>query len=99
MTEFSEEQLTKALEECQVAGNLREGLLRYLLQGIKPGLFLRAVLANDLFIAMGLATEREWDYIYNVLQFLYWNAPGGSWGSKEKVSEFLQTFQQESQNG
>ena len=82
------------LKECNVAVNLRDGLLLYLRYGILSGSFLTACLENNLYEALGHASTQHWDYVYNVVFFLYNHAPSDSWGSKEKVKQFINSFQE-----
>lgn len=79
----------KKMEECNVADNLRDGLELYLLRKILPGGFLIACLENNLSEAMGRASTQTWEYVHNVVMFLYNYAPSDSWGSPEKVKKFL----------
>lgn len=80
--------LKDQMEKCNVAYNLRSGLIRYFVNGIIPGDFLKACLENNLKEALGVASTQHWDYIFNVVSFLYYHAPVNSWGSKEKVQEW-----------
>jgi hypothetical protein len=80
------------MEKCNVADNLRGGLVLYLERGILPGDFLTACLENNLSEAMGKASTRSWDYIYNVINFLYNYAPIACWGSQEKVDKWIEKF-------
>lgn len=81
------------LEKCNVADNLQSGLELYLTRGIIPGDFLYACLTNNLMEAFGRASTRHWDYIYNVMMFLYNYAPTNSWGSVDKVKTYSQEKQ------
>lgn len=55
----------------------------------EPGSFLYAVLTNDLKAACALADDtnrhRLWDFVY----LFYNEAPYYSWGSHERVAEYL----------
>lgn len=65
------------------------GIRRYIEDGIPPGHFLLAVLANDLSEACARADEankyRIWDFVY----FLYNYAPSECWGAPEKVAAWM----------
>lgn len=66
----------------------REGLERYL-HGMPPGHFLRAVLENDLFEAVGRADEGSAGAIPAICRYIYNNMPANCWGSKVAVDAWL----------
>jgi hypothetical protein len=75
--------------------NLQDGMRRYIEDGIKPGHFLTACLANDFLGALGAASTQTWDYVFQVGMFLYQEVPGrgGSncpWGSYEAVTKYCE---------
>ncbi len=84
--------LRKSLIECNVAENLQNDLIHYFTRGRLPGSFLTACLENDLKRALGSASTKMWDYVHNVVCFLYWHVPQSSWGSPEKVKAFIDSF-------
>lgn len=65
---------------------------RYIEDGILPGGFLQAVLADKLYLAVGRADQTNvrllLEYYYWMLEFL----PGNSYGSPEKMKAWLLTF-------
>lgn len=70
----------------------REGMKLYVEEHVEPGGGLRACLRNDLREAVG----RVWDRMPETAQdlcllvsWLYNEAPGTCWGSKEKVDAWL----------
>jgi hypothetical protein len=73
----------------RIPESCREGLLRYLRYGIPPGLFLRAVLENNLLQAYyrGDAPNRAAlaAYMFVLVTF----APIETWGSPRAVSEWI----------
>lgn len=92
MAHISEEvlkELKNGIEYCQVADNLQDGLMMYFEHHILPGRFITACLENNLMNAMGFASEKTWDYIFNVMNFLYTFAPPFCWGTKEIVREWV----------
>ena len=66
-----------------------ESLLRYWHQRIPTGGFLEAVLCNDLRDACGRADDTNIRHLPGIVQFCYWQLPGGSWGSPERVNAWL----------
>ena len=69
--------------------HMRESIIRYLLQGIPFGSFLSAVFADSLVEAAGAADGTNINILPAYAKFLYNYAPRGSWGSREKVSAWI----------
>lgn len=76
---------------------LREGLFRYVSNGVKPGDFLTAVLENNLKMAYWLADPNSRTAIPHIIQYLHWEAPSECHGSPEKVKAWLNKFKKEEQ--
>jgi hypothetical protein len=76
-------------EYASIPENMQNALKRYVLDGIKPGNFLTAVLHNDLFDAVGRADSVNLPLLPVYVRWLYNVAPGGCWGSKENVAAWL----------
>lgn len=72
-------------------------LERYLNHGIMPGSFMTAVLENDLTMACGRADTDNKRNLHNIVGYIYNHLPSNSWGSKEKVQDFLKQFKGEDQ--
>lgn len=71
--------------------NLHAGLSRYLLDGIRPGGYLTAVITNNLRQSVHLAAEPVTpEHTAAIIRFLEMNAPGPSWGSVEKMEKWLE---------
>lgn len=77
---------------------LQGGMQRYIEDGIPPGDFLQACLANDLTMALGKASSQTWDYVFSVAMFL-WNElpartyPECPWGSREAIRNHIERRQ------
>ncbi|MBS7703265.1 hypothetical protein [Chelatococcus asaccharovorans] len=67
----------------------RDALRRYIEHGIQPGGFLTAVLSNDLREACARADAMNRHLLFDYVQFLYNEAPGGCWGSPEVVDAWI----------
>ena len=76
----------------EVDENLRGSLELYLNHGISAGGFLTAVLENDLMGACGRADSRNIRILPEIVGYIYNHLPSDSWGSKEKVSNYLTTI-------
>ena len=60
-----------------------DGLRLYFERGIEPGSFMTAVLCNDLKEACGRADHINRHLIFQIVAWLYNEAPYASWGSEE----------------
>ena len=69
--------------------SVRGGLKRYIENKIEPGSFLFAVLSNDLFGAMGKADLGNRMNLFNIVNWIYNNAPCSCHGSKDIVVNWL----------
>jgi len=65
------------------------GLNRYIKQRIKPGDFLTAVICNDLKESVYRADDENMANLPAYIHYLYNKAPSGCWGSKEKMTAWL----------
>jgi len=74
--------------------HMREGMRRYLEEGIEPGSFLRAVLENNFVQACAQADSINSAWLFKWAEFLWWEMPGGSWGSPEKVQAWMKSRQE-----
>lgn len=68
--------------------HMREGARLYVEQGYHPGHFLTAVLENNLVSAVSCADDINRNSLPGYAMWLYWDAPGGCWGSPEAVMEW-----------
>lgn len=73
----------------KVPRRLREGLRRYLVDHIRPGRFLCAVLRNNLADAVVRADEESLPALRDLVLFLHNCAPGQSHGSEAKFDAWL----------
>ncbi len=64
--------------------HLREGMRRYVEEGLQPGGFLQAVLRNDFVDAVGHADAVSFLALYSIATFLL-ELPPQAWGSEAKV--------------
>lgn len=66
-----------------------EGLRRYIDERMPVGGFLTSVLENDLTQAFGRADPENLACLYQIVQWVYMEAPAPCWGSPEKVAAWL----------
>ena len=69
--------------------SVRGGLERYIEDKIEPGGFLVKVLENDLFGAMGAADFHNRMILFDIVSWIYNNAPATCWGSKDQIIAWL----------
>lgn len=70
--------------------HMREGMKRYIEEGVEPGSFLYYILCNDLMAAAGHADEINKHSLWNYCNFLYNYAPYPCHGSKERVKIWME---------
>ena len=69
--------------------HLRAGLLNYLLDHIRPGHFLQALLSNNLHHAVARADPVSLQHLREIVLFLFLAAPSASWGSPEAMEAWI----------
>lgn len=69
--------------------HLHAGLERYVHSGIPPGGFLRAVLCNDLRLAVLRADDVSRADLANIVTYLYQSVPSLAWGSPEAYETWI----------
>lgn len=75
--------------------NLRESIDRYVDEGIETGGFLRAVLENNLWLAVVAADEINQALIPAVVAYVIEAVPAGIIGSPERVARHLKAKRME----
>lgn len=68
----------------------RDGLLDYIDRGTPVGGFLTALLSNNLKETFARADTVNSYRVRDYVNFLYNHAPAGCWGSRERVSEWME---------
>lgn len=66
----------------------REGMRRYIEEGILPGFFLVAILSNDLYASVAQCSG-PMDDVKSVVRWIYNEAPSRCWGSPEQVRDWI----------
>ena len=80
-----------ALAVSEIPHHFRGGLIRYFGEGIVPGGFLQAVLANDLRLAIARAGPGSVLALEPLVRFLDDHAPAAAWGSAAAVAAWTTT--------
>ena len=68
---------------------IKDSLDRYVKDKCPTGRFLRAVLSNNLFEALGTADENNREALFDIVSYIYNELPGSCWGTPEKVKQWL----------
>lgn len=71
--------------EKWVPAHMRAGMARYVVLGVLPGSFLRAVLSNDLMEAGRMADDENRRRLFDYVMFLINYAPSDCYGSPEAM--------------
>lgn len=95
MIESTEQELERSARDCGIPEYIIEGLMDYIVGGVPPGDFLRAVLENRLFESFGRADRENREHLYHICVFLCSYAPQMCWGSPSKVEAWLEKFRKE----
>lgn len=69
--------------------HLKQGIIRYVVQGVPTGDFLRCCLQNDLKGAVGHADLESLRCLIHVVAFLHNKVPSMCWGSPAAVKAWL----------
>ena len=66
----------------------------WIAHGLKPGKFFRSILENDLAGVIGRSDHIGRETLFGIYKMLYNGIPGGIWGSKERVKNWLDADQE-----
>lgn len=68
--------------------HMRGAVKRWIEDGIPPGSFLSAVIANDLKDACGRADDINRAALWQIVAWFYNEAPTGCWGSEDALKSW-----------
>lgn len=89
---MSEEEICQMIEcgKHLVPDHMWSGVSNYFVRRITPGSFLRALLENrDVLTVVAMADDVNVISLQKWVRFLYNYVPGNSWGSPDKVQDWL----------
>lgn len=66
----------------------------YIHKGWEPGNFVGHVLSNDLFGALGAADLDNRYSIFEVVRYIYNEAPRSCWGTNDVVRDWIKKFKE-----
>lgn len=87
--QLAADNLTFDGEYAEIPDYMQDSLLRYVRTGQLTGDFLRAVVSNDLFNAVGRADRTNLPLIPLYVRWLYNRAPLGCYSSPALVAEWI----------
>ncbi len=73
-----------------IPARMLDAVNRYIQDGDPPGDFLTAVICNNLREAVGKADDHNTANLPAYIAYLYNEAPPGSWGSLEKMRDWME---------
>lgn len=76
-------------DSSKIELRFKESIDRYVEHKVPTGDFLKAVLENDLAGALGRADLEAMDNIRHIVCYIWNEVPSQCWGSKEKVSKWM----------
>lgn len=79
-----------------IPSHMRHAVETYVEKGDRPGAFLVAVLENNLAESVARADSTNLNHIIEWARFLNTEMPVTSWGSKEKVEQWIKARKEES---
>ena len=82
------DEIDKGFEELDLPEYMKDGVMLYVFQGVRPGSFLTAVLENNLTQSFGQADHNNVACMFDWAKLLYMYLPSQCWGSKEIVANW-----------
>lgn len=76
--------------EYRIPEHTQTALSDYIERGIPVGGFLHAVLSNNLFDAVSKADKQNLPALKDITDWIFAQAPQGSWGSEALVLRWIQ---------
>lgn len=77
------------LRQCGIPETMHDGVIDYVLHGLRPGHFLSAVLSNDLHEAVRRADAPNQAALAGYVQFFAHYVPASMWGSPARFEAWL----------
>jgi hypothetical protein len=74
----------------ELPAHMRSGARDYIEKGVHPGAFLAAIIQNNFVDAVGKADSVNIKHLAEWGHWLLWEIPSAAWGSKEKMSFWIQ---------
>lgn len=89
-TNVEERLMYQSLHDAGIPQRLHGGIVRYIISGLRPGDFLRAVFANELLSAICRADDdMTIEDIRNTCKWIHLEAPAACHGSTGIVADYI----------
>lgn len=85
---YTDESIRASATRCGVPEHMHDGLVLWILHGLKPGSFLLALVSGDFWEMSRRADHENFAALQSYARFFYNDAPAGCYGSKEVVQEW-----------
>jgi hypothetical protein len=85
----------RPVDYSMLPDHMQDGMRRYLEDGIEPGGFACAALANDLVGAAGKADMTNLHALHKWAMWLYNECPRYAWGSYEAIDRWIKRKEEE----
>ena len=79
----------KEINYNRLPEHIRDGMRLYIEHRVAPGHFLTAVIENNLKESFARADDTNINRMFDVVAFMYNEAPMACWGSPEKMIKWL----------
>lgn len=76
------EHIRTQLTDHGIPRPLFSSVIDYIIDGIRPGAFVAAIIQNNLVMSYLRADEENCTKLNNWARFLHWEMPAGSWGTE-----------------
>ena len=83
------EELQASLVKSGVPAHIHDALIGYVVDHAHVGGFLQAVLSNNLFRSFAEADDENLAHLFDILKWVFNEAPGNCWGSPDTVRAWL----------
>lgn len=81
--------LTAKARKAGVPPHLVDGFVRYVVDGIRPGSFLQAIITNNLRQAVATADPESLASLPQIVTFMLWDVPDDCWGSQSLMADWI----------
>jgi hypothetical protein len=86
---YTDESLRASASRCGIPEHMHDGIVHYILYGLRPGSFLFALVSGDFWEMARRADAENFAAFQSYAKFFYNDTPGGCFGSIEKVVDWM----------
>lgn len=89
-TELVERDVGAKFDKYDLPDYMKDGYVRWVINGLYPGSFLTGVLKNDLYSAVIKADNRNKYALHDWMMLLQNDTPVGCWGNENNVRDWAE---------